>query len=124
MVFIDKLASRVDRSKGVIHGPNRSAEGQYKIHLPADHYNRKSFKRENLFHKGSASLVEAFDVKATLHQLRENNKLTEFYQGLLDQTAEIDILKDKIWRNVEHKFGKCHLLHALLNLPFLGIVTR
>ena len=109
-LYIEKLASHVDRSKGVIRGPNRSAEGRYKIHLPADHYNRKSFKQENLFHKGSASLIEAFDVEATLHQLRENNKLTKFYQGLLDQTAKINILKDKIWCNVEYTFGKYHLL--------------
>ena len=68
-----------------------------------------------MLYRGTSTLIEV-----TLRGLKENNKATEFYQGLLDQTTEIDILKDETWCNVEHSFGKCALVTCTTLLTCLG----
>ena len=50
----------------------------------------------------------------------QDGKATEFYQGLLDRSCEIDILKHETWSNVEELNGRCALVTCTSLLKCLG----
>jgi len=108
-------AIQYNGSRGIIRGLDPKTPGRYKIQLSNNPKDCKSFKQDNIQYGGAPTLHEA-----QLHQLKTERKATEFYEGLLERTREIDILKPETWSNLEDVRGDCALVTCTSLLACLG----
>ena len=89
-------AAQFNGKRGRIQGPDANAEGRFAIQLSPDSKDCKSFKQQNITYLGETTIHDAM-----LRTLRIEHKDEEFFQGLLERTRELDILKHESWSNVE-----------------------
>jgi hypothetical protein len=98
-------AVQFNGKRGRIQGPDPKTAGRFKVQHSPDPNDCKSFKKENISYLGEPTLQAAM-----LHLLRKQDEETEFYEGLLERTREIDVLRQETWSNVEELRGKCALV--------------
>lgn len=100
---------------GYILGPDANAQGRFAIQLSLDPKDCKSFKQENITYLGDTTMHDAM-----LRHLRIEHKDEEFFQGLLERTRMLDILKHETWSNVEDLRNRCALVTCTSLLTCLG----
>lgn len=100
---------------GYILGPDANAQGRFAIQLSLDPKDCKSFKQENITYLGDTTMHDAM-----LRHLRIEHKDEEFFQGLLERTRMLDILKHETWSNVEDLRTRCALVTCTSLLTCLG----
>lgn len=100
--------------RGLIQGPDPHSAGRFAVKL--DYDDVKSFKEENLRFGGATDLEEL-----ALRFLRETKQDADFYQGFLDRTREVDVLRPETWSTVLDEIGgKCALVTCTSLLSCLG----
>lgn len=75
----------------------------------------KSFRTENVSYLGELSLPDA-----SLRHLKKSGQHKNFFQGLVDRSREINILKSETWSNVEELEASCALITCTCLLSCLG----
>eukprot|EP00544_Gedaniella_sp_CCMP2646_P000438 CAMPEP_0202511420 /NCGR_PEP_ID=MMETSP1361-20130828/53807_1 /ASSEMBLY_ACC=CAM_ASM_000849 /TAXON_ID=210615 /ORGANISM="Staurosira complex sp., Strain CCMP2646" /LENGTH=148 /DNA_ID=CAMNT_0049145727 /DNA_START=333 /DNA_END=774 /DNA_ORIENTATION=+ len=83
---------------GYIQGPAdvmRMLKVDLRFNSSLDPKDCKSFKQENITYLGETTIHDAM-----LRHLRIEHKDEEFFQGLLERTRMLDILKHETWSNV------------------------
>lgn len=101
---------------GVARGVDPKSEGRIAVQLTTDWNDRKSFKQQNITYLGGEISME----NAVLRTMTQQGSYKEFFQGLLDRTTEIDILKHKTWSNLQEVEGKCALITCSNLLTQIG----
>lgn len=101
--------------RGFVKGIDPEASDRLAIQLSPDPKDCKSFRHQNLQYLGAPSAADSF-----LREMRIQGKTKDIYQGLLDNTREIDVLQRETWSNVEDIYNKCALLTCMSFLSCLG----
>ena len=108
-------AARFNGGRGYIKGVDLNDSDRFQIQLSSDPNDRKSFKKEHISYTGAPTLHDAM-----LRGLREDKEAKELFEGLLNRTREVDILKHETWSNVKELYGKCALVTCTSLLTCIG----
>ncbi|KAL7571495.1 hypothetical protein ACA910_020915 [Epithemia clementina (nom. ined.)] len=119
MVELRRLnTAEMNGRRGVVRRPDPLAENRFAVQLSPIPGDCKSLHKNSIFYVGEVTRHEA-----TLRELRKTREDRAFFQGLLDRTREIDVLKHETWSNdtlITDLYGRCALVTCINLLTCLG----
>ena len=100
---------------GKLKGPDSSCQDRYVVQFSSNPKDRKSFKKENIFHGGCRTHVDS-----VIQCLHTKNEAKDFYQGLIDRIQTVDIKEEETWSCVKELHGKCAFVTCSTLLTAIG----